>query len=313
MGKLQYTSARETIAAQDTGYKTHSVVLPSGLNQFKVDKQGMRRFDILPYRLKVATSFAPVGMLHFERTYFVHRNVGLNRESWNCPYAMFGKRCPICEERGRRQAAGEDPKDLTDLRPQRRQLWLVVDHDQPRPEPQVWDFSYYSFGRVLAENLSLKASAGRDFYHFFHLDGGLTLHVGFGQKQVKTQPYYEAVSIDFVDRKRQFSEKLIDRLPCLDEMVIVPTYEDLLVAYEGPGSAAEAEDAPAPSLDVFHVDDDTDLVPPAGVPTTDTVASLFDTDTDQPEDTMGALEQGIDELWGEPAAEKPKRGRKSQE
>src|SRR6266851_506326 len=96
--KHRYTSAREQAQKQSQGFVASYLKLPEKVKLFK-PKTGVMLLDILPYEAGEGNPNADEGMLHWERTFWVHRGIGANADSHLCPRLLDKSKCPVCEHR----------------------------------------------------------------------------------------------------------------------------------------------------------------------------------------------------------------------
>lgn len=247
--KRQKVSASRRLREHKSGVSFTCFSIPEGVELLKVDKGGLKRFDIVPFVAGKGNPFADEGMDHYERTYWAHRGIGPNNASYVCPAKVLGKRCPICEYRSQLDRDNKEEAELfKTLAPKERQLWLIVDLDAPQKGAQMLDMSYHLFGKAIDDQI--ENSDEEDGYQYFaDVDDGLTLKVGFDQNTFAGRSYYEAVSVDFRPRKANYDENFLSKLPCLDDLLIVESYEKLQAIFLGDddlGHTTENEDYAAP-------------------------------------------------------------------
>lgn len=231
-GGRQRVSARGRAEQHKTGFQSTAYAVPDGHTEFRVKAAGVKRMSILPYKAGGPESkggknpFADVGMLHYERTYFVHRGIGPNEDSYVCPNKTVGKRCPICEARVKLAKDPDvDPKLAEGLAPKERQLFWVLDEGEPDKGAQLWDMSYHLFGKQL--DARIKNSDPDDEYEYFSdpVDGSV-LKVGFKEKSFGGNTFYETETIDFKKRGEPLA-KAFKALPSLDDCLIIQPYDKL--------------------------------------------------------------------------------------
>lgn len=240
--KHRYSSARKRRELHGQR-QSQTVQLPDGMSFFQIQKAGARFLDILPYEVKVATSYCDVGDLHYEKTFFVHNQVGPNNDRVICPRKTFDEACPICEAASRLQKDPDADEDFVKgLWPRERQLWLVVDVKDRDKGVMVWDVSYHLFGKQLDDFLGF--SDEEDNYdRFYFLDDGLTVKVGFTEKTFAGRAYYEMASIEMRERQEQYPDEVLVELPSLDDLIIHPTYEELAKLFDQEEESAAEEQA----------------------------------------------------------------------
>jgi hypothetical protein len=214
----------------------------------------VKKLDFLPYEVK-SYPLVEAGSLHYERTFFIHRQVGAARVDAICPKATANERCPICEHiRTLPDVTEAERKILRDMLPKQRQLWLPIDLDHKDKGVQLWEYSFHNFGKLL--KAILDADEDEKFIHFHDPDAGYSMRILFEEDRVgeKGRPFWKAVSIDFKKRTEPYPDELIDSLPCLDDLLLIPTYDELEAIFhhedhaEGPAeiSGKTEIDADAP-------------------------------------------------------------------
>jgi len=230
--KRKRLSARERVEKHRTGVST-SIQLPEGVSFFSVKKDCVVKMDIVPYTVPVGAKnpFFADGEEAFERTYFTHRSIGPNNDSYVCLAKTLGKACPICESRA--ELAGivtTDDTLLKALLPKERQLWNVFDHSEPEKGVQVWDVSFHLFGKLLDSRV--KNSDEDDDYEFFSdPEDGQTLKVTFEEQVGPGYKFMNAASIDFKSRKSPLDAEIVEAANVLDNLLIVESYDKLKAIY----------------------------------------------------------------------------------
>lgn len=227
--------------------------LPDGYGDvkfFKVNKPKVM-LDIIPYvvsdkRHPDADAGAEVGTLWPSRRYYVHRGVGAEENSYICPLKTFGKPCPICEYASARARQGGDREELKVLRPKARDLYNVIDLDDPDKKIQLFDMSGFLFGDTLTKEL---IDASDDEQCFAELKGGYSLKLRFEKKSFNRNEFWAVDRIDFVERKKDYKESIIEETVPLDDILVEPDYKTLekifLMTEGGADEDDEEEERPA--------------------------------------------------------------------
>ena len=227
--------------------------LPDGYGDvkfFKVNKPKVM-LDIIPYvvsdkRHPDADAGAEVGTLWPSRRYYVHRGVGAEENSYICPLKTFGKPCPICEYASARARQGGDREELKALRPKARDLYNVIDLDDPDKKIQLFDMSGFLFGDTLTKEL---IDASDDEQCFAELKGGYSLKLRFEKKSFNRNEFWAVDRIDFVERKKDYKESIIEETVPLDDILVEPDYKTLekifLMTEGGADEDDEEEERPA--------------------------------------------------------------------
>ncbi len=238
---LKYTSARGRAEKQAAGSTANYLRIPDGVKMFK-PKAGLIVLDILPFVAGKGNPWAEEGCIHWERTYFAHRGIGANQETYLCPRATAKKPCPVCEYRAKLRSEGNDDDEQTikDLAEKQRQLFNIIDLKNPGEGIQLWDMSYHCFGRAL--DARLRNSEEQDGWdQFFFLEGGFSLRIGLVEKSFGGYTFLEAESIDFKPRK-DYPESILDETYCLDDLLILKPYDELKSAFLQVGGKDKQED-----------------------------------------------------------------------
>jgi hypothetical protein len=228
----RYSNAKERAEKHESGGEWTSLKMPKEIPFFQVKKAGIYKFDILAYVAGKGNPYADEGELHYERTFWTHRIQTIEgNKPYVCLAKTFKKKCPVCKWRdGAAKDSSADPKEVKDLAPKERQLFLVIDRTseaETAKGPQLWEYSHFLFGKPLDDKI--KSSDEEDNYEkFFHLDGGMTLKVTFAEESMGGGTnFYKAVSIDMKPRKVAYDDDLLDTLPCLDDLPRELPYKDL--------------------------------------------------------------------------------------
>ncbi len=101
--------------------------------QFFTPKVGENNIRILPPPPEKRDEWRSYGV-----TLYVHYGIGADEAAYLCLDKMKGEACPVCEERSRAKAAGEE--ELTnDLRATTRIAVYLVDRDQEGKGPLIWN------------------------------------------------------------------------------------------------------------------------------------------------------------------------------
>jgi hypothetical protein len=229
-GRVSEDARRQQKAATSYGYLN----LPRDVRMF-APEPGSRNIllDFMPYIVtdpkhpdaNPKTGAALVGTPWFKHPIWVHRNIGGDSESVIC-LKTVGKHCPICEYRAK-LIKDETDKETTDaLKPSHRNLYIVIPigHKSYAEEPHIFDISQYLFQNLLNEELE-----ENDEYEVFpDLAEGYTLKIRFSSETIGTsKPFAEAKKIEFVEREGQYPEDTIDKMPNLDEIIKVLSYDEL--------------------------------------------------------------------------------------
>jgi len=205
------------------------VQVPEGIKLLMIDKAGTLRFDILPYRVTVKNhpKQIEVGGLWYQRNFSIHRNVGVDKNSYVCPRSVQKGNCPICEAYAD-AVKNQDEETAKALKPSDRTLFNVIDTKNKDGSICILNYSYYLFEKLLnSEIRELEEDADIDPDWFFaDLVGGSTLKVRFTEKSLGKRNFYDAEKIDFVSRD-DYGESILEKTVDLDKALTVLSYDDL--------------------------------------------------------------------------------------
>ncbi len=221
--QYEYASAKQRAEEHKSGFERTAYRVPDGKNIFTVTKPGIKRLDIAPYVVGAGNPYCDAGKLHYERTFFTHPRIGPNENAYSCPAKTAGKRCAVCEWREKEgRSDNADAALIKSLYPKERQLFNVMDLDEPDRGWQLWEISYHNFGKLLDTRIKTKEK----FETFYYLQGGFTLEVTFSEESMGANKFMEATAIDFEPRD-DYDESVLDEVCCLDDLPIILPYEDL--------------------------------------------------------------------------------------
>lgn len=162
----------------------------------------------------------------------VHRKVGVNEDSYICLARTFGKKCPICEEQAElRKQDDYDEKYVKTLNPTRRVIYNVevLDSDkEQRKGIQLFEVSHWLFEKELVE--LAKKPKGGGFILFSDPDEGKTV---FFRKKGNGPTNTEYKAFRFEDRTEPVSDEILDAALVLDEIIHIPTYDEVKNAFYG--------------------------------------------------------------------------------
>ncbi len=221
--KRNYSSATSMAEKKEAGFQASYLKLPKGIKLYR-PKVGKALLDVVPFTAQEGNPNADEGQIHWERTFWVHRNIGPNQETLICPAKTAGEKCPVCEARAR--LSMDDDEDAEEMRktlnPKERQLILIRDAKEPDKGLQLIDLSTYAFGDEILKSIR-SADEGEDWELFFTLEDGKTLRVTWEEETIgRGQKFIKAARIDFKDRAEALEEEILDEAPGLDEIPIVP-------------------------------------------------------------------------------------------
>lgn len=219
--------AKNRAETHKTGFENTAFELPEDNKRFELKSDKAVRLDIIPYEVGKGNPYADEGELHYERTYFVHRSIGVDQTSYVCLSKTCGEACPICEFRAKLMKDPDADEDMIkDLAPKERQLFNVINTKEKSKGVQVWDMSFHLFGKKL--DYEIKNSDEDDGYESFaELEGGFTLKCGIEESSFSGRSFFEVVSINFKPRFDDYDNDILGETACLDDILIIKEYNEL--------------------------------------------------------------------------------------
>jgi len=208
--------------------------IPDGIGIFRAEPNTRVRLDFLPYIVTDPNhpdrddekEAAVPGTLWYRRPFKTHKNVGYDNVTLVCPTSI-GKHCPICEYRQKLLKEGKSWQDkaVSSLTPSSRSLYIVVPLDSKNYEekPHIWDFSDHLF----QNKLNIELHENREYAIFADLEEGYTLRIRFIEGQAQKAKFPEANRIDFEERQKKYDKSILDKVPNLDEVLVVLSYEQI--------------------------------------------------------------------------------------
>ena len=220
--------ARRKAEEKAQGHKSAGgyLKLPDGVEYYeakKSEKGSRSEMDMVVYRVAAAHNpEAAPGELWYERTFYVHSNIGAEKgRKYICPLKTFKKRCPVCEARQSLIKEGYDKNKVLigDLRPRERQIFNI----DTGKTTQIFEASYFTFGQHLEKEFS---EGEADWAGFAGLVGGFTLKVRFDETALGENKFLEAGRIDFIPRGN-YDESILKEMVDLDACLVELDYEML--------------------------------------------------------------------------------------
>lgn len=230
---------------ESTGFTKTFLKLPPGVQIYKL-KVGKAKLDIIPYVAGKRNPDADEGMLYWKVQFWVHRNVGPNRDTVVCPAKTLDKPCPVCEEYARQMRTNPDDdeyKQIQEMKPREWELIQVRDRNNKEAGIQILPLSFHRFSDKIVE----QAAMGEEEQHwdnFWHPKGGKAILVNWGNDSTGERggSYIRAKGVNFLERP-DLPDALIEKGHCLDECLLVYKYDKLKEMFgEGGGEEEEEEE-----------------------------------------------------------------------
>jgi len=227
------------------------------MNFWKVRKEGIHMFDIVPF---VAGPNMPMdskgsrlkeGSMAYVMDIQIHQGVGTMNAQYVCPARNYGEKCPICEHQAQLKKEVEYDEELVKgLYPRRRVVYNVIVWDSKEEEEkgvQVLEVSHF----FMEKHLTPLAKDGRTgaLIPFADPDSGKTIQFTATMKTVdiggKPTKVLDFGGHKFLDRDYSLSDEDLDSAYPLDGLIHIPTYDEVYEAYWGElESSGEKEEKP---------------------------------------------------------------------
>lgn len=215
--------------------------------------EGRNRINIIPYEIKtknhplVKRGEFEVGDLDYVMDFFVHRNIGPSESSVVCLKNTFGKPCPICEQSALLRKQGKE-QEANELKASRRVIYNVQDLKDPE-KVKVFETSHFLFEKELIDE-SRDEEGG--FVDFADPTDGKEIKFRCQEVQKGSMKFKEYKSFSFEDRDEEIDDDLLEQAISFDEVIRVPTYEEVEKILYG----SEDEDDEEPKKKKVEEDED---------------------------------------------------------
>lgn len=215
--------------------------LPEGF-EFFTPKKGRNTIDILPFFVgknhpDVVKGEIDEGDIDYVLDIWVHRGIGVNNNDVVCLNNNFGESCPICEEIKMMKDQGLEKEDYKDLYPKRRVVYNVLDHADEKVK--IFSVSHYLFAKELQEEVEANNDEGEII--FAHPKIGKTIKFRAVEEEIGKNTFFKFKSFEFVDRKEEIDEDILNQAITLDEFLNIKSYEQIKSLFHS-GVADESGD-----------------------------------------------------------------------
>ena len=195
--------------------------------------------DIIPYIAGGNDPHNAKGDLCYVLDLFIHGGVGVNEDAYICLARSFNKPCPICDHQKKLKEEGADEDSIIKINPTRRTVYNIVCYDDDKELEkgiQIWTVAHRYMEKLLTP-LGKKRGGGRIL--FVDPDEGKSISFERSGMGMMNTDY---IGHKFEDRDYTISDKLLDAAHCLDDLIHIPTTEEVYLAYWGEKGEEEAEE-----------------------------------------------------------------------
>lgn len=220
--------------------------------------EGKNRINIIPYIIKtknhplVKSGDMEIGDIDYVMDVYVHRGVGASEGSVICLKETYGKPCPICEQMALLRKQGKND-EAGDLKPSRRCYYNVENVKDPG-KLQVFETSHYLFEKELIDEARDDEEGG--FIDFADPVNGKEIKFRANKVKKNKFEFTEYKSFSFEDRDEPVSDELLESAISFDEIMTVPTYEEVEKMFYGTDDDDDEQEEEKPVKKSKHRDED---------------------------------------------------------
>lgn len=232
----------------DTGkFKSYFRQDLEDISFWKPDK-GSHIIDIIPYRAGPNDPHVKEGLGQYVLDLWVHTGVGVNEDQYVCLARNYNRECPICEYQ--RQMMRQEDYDeglAKSLYPKRRTIYNIICYDNDKEQDkgvQVWEVAHFFMEKKLVP-LAKDRRTGEPISFSDPWEGKSVswemVQSSFKDAAGNTRPSWDYTAHRFEERDYDLEGEL-DNAFCLDELIHVPTYEEVKKAFMGEEEEEEDQD-----------------------------------------------------------------------
>lgn len=210
--------------------------------------------NVLPFQVGrnhpavVAGELKP-GDWDYALDFFIHRNVGPDKGTYVCLKKTYGKACPMCEE-AQKIADDQGTDAATGMWASKRSLICIQPLDERghgADVPMLLECAYNNFTHDLtdAATACMRGEGVVDFASPGPNGREVSFQVG-EDTMGGGRKYKIAKNFAFNKRREEIPESVLDAVPCLDSLLVVPTAEQVSAAMFG---APATDDRPSRGYD----------------------------------------------------------------
>ena len=197
--------------------------------QFFSPVEGRNRINIIPYVIKsknhplVKRGEFEIGDKDYVMDVYVHRGVGPSEASVLCLKNTYGQPCPICEQSQVLRKQGKE-EEAGALKASRRVFYNVQDLKNP-DTLKVFEASHYLFEKELIDEARDDDEGG--FVDFADEETGKEIKFRCSKVTKGKMEFNEFKSFGFEDRDENIPDELLENAISFDEILRVPTYNEV--------------------------------------------------------------------------------------
>ena len=226
--------------------------------EFFSPKEGRNRINIVPYEIKtknhplVKKGEFEIGDKDYVMDIFTHRGIGPSEATVLCLKETYGKPCPICEQAAMLKKQGKE-KEAGALKASRRVFYNIQDCKNP-DKLLVFEASHYLFEKELIEEARDDEEGG--FVDFADEESGKEIKFRCSKVSKGGFEFNEYKSFSFEDRDENIPDELLESAISFDEIMNVPTYEEVEKILYGEDEDEDSDEDEKPSKKSKKVESD---------------------------------------------------------
>ena len=221
--------------------------------------------DIIPYVAGANHSSVDEGDPAYVLKLAVHYGIGPTEDkSYVCLAETFGKPCPICMHRAQLKNEGADDDVWKALYPKRRTIYNIYCWDSQAEEDkgvQVWEVADFYFQKHLDTLAKGPRRPGRGDYerriNFIDPDDGKSISFTIKPPRSKND-FAEYIGHRFDDRDYVISDEMLESTHVLEDLIVIPTFEEVYEEYWGEPYDSGNEDEEEDDDDIDNSNEEED-------------------------------------------------------
>ena len=222
--------------------------------------EGKNRINIIPYEIKtknhplVKKGEFEIGDKDYVMDFYIHKSVGPTEASVLCLKSTYGKPCPVCELQAKLRKDGKEDEAKA-LKPSRRVAYNVEDLKEPG-KVKIFETSHFLFEKELIDEARDDEENG--FVDFADPEEGKEIKFRASKVSQGGFEFLEFKSFGFEDRDEEVSSKLLKQAISFDEIMSVPTYDDVEKILYGADDSEDEDDEPKKVSKKVEEDEESD-------------------------------------------------------
>jgi len=210
--------------------------LPDSVKFYKSSFDKKNKIIILPYKVKTDNDpKAKKGEENYVLEYFVHYDVGINKNQFVCLNRTYGKPCPICEEleKLKKEDDKESEKLIKKYKASKKASYNVLDCLSESPsDVLVFNASFAYFEKEMLEEVIDPETD--DLICFADpSENGYYVKFKAIEETFEGRKHSKYKNFSFEKRGKAIPKKIMEKVLSLDEFLVVPTYEQVKAAFLG--------------------------------------------------------------------------------